>query len=474
MQTPTKKVKRGRKSASESANDYCRLCNCALKIRFGNFDSTSYVSFENIFKCSKTSKITQTLQELCSDLGFLVEKSSVNSDRVCNAHELFHFIKTAFVNGKPSQDEVDKDGEIDDSSESTCRFKRRLPTKKIVKTTERYKTCTRSKKSLVFAKSDTNETSSVSSDNKYSCDEFLSRLNIDELLDKNTTQVKVVIANPNKTVSTHSNFGEETKSLILNIVRKNWLAAANISFKHHEIRRELIGPLRKTVRDEFHSYCGNSSESVLQAKSPVDVASFSNKVLVHEVELACPFWYACLDGACKATQSRERNTKITNSMALISATAARCRNQKMSALAYRISSIIFHSGVKHRDIVRLQKLCLCMSPNSIIEFQKQMGENSEGKVQFWKKEIENNIMAKQLLVEVKEKQVGIKGECDMQLDSAIDFSSEVIKGYENYDKSSFETCTNLMESLNGHGTYTDDDLEMALSKLDSCKRPHYK
>jgi hypothetical protein len=63
-----------------------------------------------------------------------------------------------------------------------------------------------------------------------------------------------------------------------------------------------------------------------------------------------------------------------------------------------------------------------MSPNSIIEFQKQMGENSEGKVQFWKKEIENNIMAKQLLVEVKEKQVVIKGECDMQFDSVIDFS----------------------------------------------------
>jgi hypothetical protein len=83
-------------------------------------------------------------------------------------------------------------------------------------------------------------------------------------------------------------------------------------------------------------------------------------------------------------------------------------------------------------------------------------------------------MAKQLLVEVKEKQVGIKGECDMQLDSVIDFSSEVIKGYENYDKSSFETCTNLMESLDGRGTYTDDDLEMALSKLDSCVLIYYK
>lgn len=196
-------------------------------------------------------------------------------------------------------------------------------------------------------------------------------------------------------------------------------------------------------------------------------------MLVHEVELACPFWYACLDGACKANQSKERNTKVKNSMALISATAAKCRNKKMSALAYRISSILFHSGVKHRDIIRLQKLCLCMSPNSIIKFQKQMGKNSEGKVQFWKKEIENNTMAKQLLLEVKEKQIGIKKECDMQLDSVIDFSMEVIKGYENFNQSSFQTCTELLHS-NAQGSSTDDDLEMALTKLDNCKLPKYK
>lgn len=88
----------------------------------------------------------------------------------------------------------------------------------------------------------TSKTSSVGSDNRYS-DEFLSRLNIDEFLVKNTTQIKVVIVNPNKTVKTHSNFSDETKSLSLNIIRKNWVATANIFFKHHEIRRELIGPL---------------------------------------------------------------------------------------------------------------------------------------------------------------------------------------------------------------------------------------
>ena len=159
-------------------------------------------------------------------------------------------------------------------------------------------------------------------------------------------------------------------------------AAANIIFKHSELRKELILPLQRTVREEFTSYCNDKSDSILKARSPVDVSSFSNKVLVHEVELACPFWQASLDGACKGTQSKKGNVKITNSMALISAAAARCRNQKMPAFAYRISSILFHSGVKHQDIIRLQKLCLCKCPNSIVEFQKQMGENSEGKIQF--------------------------------------------------------------------------------------------
>ena len=116
-------------------------------------------------------------------------------------------------------------------------------------------------------------------------------------------------------------------------------AAANIIFKHSELRKELILPLQRTVREEFTSYCNDKSDSILKARSPVDVSSFSNKALVHEVELACPFWQASLDGACKGTQSKKGNVKITNSMALISAAAARCRNQK--CLHLRIESLRF-------------------------------------------------------------------------------------------------------------------------------------
>ena len=48
---------------------------------------------------------------------------------------------------------------------------------------------------------------------------------------------------------------------------------------------------------------------------------------------------------------RRENTKKTNFLALSTAVAARCRNQKMSEVSYRISTILFHSGVK--QVMRL-------------------------------------------------------------------------------------------------------------------------
>ncbi len=74
-----------------------------------------------------------------------------------------------------------------------------------------------------------------------------------------------MIVDPNKTVKTHGNFQDESKSLILNIVRKKWVAVANIIFKHQEIR---IGPLRKTIRDEFTLYMYHSRDDTISNPEP--------------------------------------------------------------------------------------------------------------------------------------------------------------------------------------------------------------
>ena len=45
------------------------------------------------------------------------------------------------------------------------------------------------------------------------------------------------------------------------------------------------------------------------------------------------------------------------------------RNAKASAAHYRISTITFHSGVKHDDLTRLNHIGVCMSPDSIVNMQ---------------------------------------------------------------------------------------------------------
>ena len=92
-------------------------------------------------------------------------------------------------------------------------------------------------------------------------------------------------------------------------------------------------------------------------------------------------------------------------MALSTSVAARCANQLMSAVSYRISAIVFNSGVKYQDINCLHKLAVCMSPDMVVNMQKKMGESCDRKLLVWKREIDENKSAKMLLKEIHAKQV---------------------------------------------------------------------
>ena len=67
--------------------DNCRLCRCPLKINFGDFQKTSYISTENLFKVSKREgcKTYFSLVELFSKVTLRVEKSAEVSERVNKA-----------------------------------------------------------------------------------------------------------------------------------------------------------------------------------------------------------------------------------------------------------------------------------------------------------------------------------------------------------------------------------------------------
>ena len=175
------------------------------------------------------------------------------------------------------------------------------------------------------------------------CDRhFFTEMNIENLCGKQTTQIKVLIANPNGRIDSYYSFDKGTKS-ILNACRKNWSTVANMIMKHSHVQQELEEPLRKAVAGEFKEYCQDTTDSILKKSSPEDLSAFSNTFLAHEVGTWCPLWMACLRGACNVKDLAEGNGKVINSVALLSAVAAKCRNPKMSAAAYRIQQ--FYSTV---------------------------------------------------------------------------------------------------------------------------------
>ena len=83
-----------------------------------------------------------------------------------------------------------------------------------------------------------------------------------------------------------------------------------------------------------------------------------------EVRIFCPLWFDCVRGASGLSQNAFKEcVPEINSLALATPRLARLRNAKASAVHYRISTIMFHSGVKHDDLTRLNHLGVCMSPD---------------------------------------------------------------------------------------------------------------
>ena len=75
-------------------------------------------------------------------------------------------------------------------------------------------------------------------------------------------------------------------------------------------------------------------------------------LFMEETRIFCPVWYDCVLGACGLSwEDMQEGGGGVNSLALATATIARDRNTKASSIHYRISTILFHSGVKRDDLI---------------------------------------------------------------------------------------------------------------------------
>ena len=221
----------------------------------------------------------------------------------------------------------------------------------------------------------------VSSDNIF---DQLTTLEAD-VVEKTRSSVKVVISDSRLSVRTPQN--GLASGLIKNILQRKWQHVVNMLFKVDEALPHLQAAVTRAVNQEFKWFC--CSKSMLTMKSPEQIVQYSNKSLLDETSKKCPIYFSCILGtAGLIRKQKEMDWKTVNATAAATTVLARKRNSRMSAFAYRISSILIHSGAKTTDFTTLNRLGICMSHQETVRKQKEMGQNFGARVLEWEEAAE--------------------------------------------------------------------------------------
>ena len=294
---------------------------------------------------------------------------------------------------------------------------------------------------------------------------MLSNLNVDDL-PQTGLQVKVVYMILSGTATMRVPRDEQTKNLVKNIACENWREVSNAILKHKELAPVIIIAICKAVFKEFSDYL--KCDSKLLATNPDELARFSNKLFMEEIRIHCPVWFNCQLGASGLSSKEEAVGGRVNSMAPSSSTLARLRNPQASAVHYSISTILFHSGIKHDDLNRLNGLGVCMSPDSIVRLQGKMNMQLEGKVDIWRSAIEENRGALKLAKEVLQKQVALPH---------LDVSKQHLESYEFFSTKGHESLITLLNeevTKAGANVNATDCMQIVIKRLEGTKLPLYK
>ena len=153
-----------------------------------------------------------------------------------------------------------------------------------------------------------------------------------------------------------------------------------------------------------------------------------------------PPWSSCVSGVSsvqlkqmyESENTIAKSTTVINSVALATSAIARVRNKSMSALTYRVSSILFHSGVSYQDMIRLNRLGIGTSLDMIISFQRQLGKN-------FLEEKPYDTLA--LMMEIKDKQHVTNEDI-----IPIDVCEEKLSSYQHFTPESFTRITDMLQS----------------------------
>ena len=466
---------RGRPKSESYQNECCRVCKKSLRLTYGT--QLSFKSYTNLFKPSKRKEsFGEVIAERLKSVGINIEQSPSASQVACSpcARKLRNLVSTYKLVSTAVNHDVQATFSRDSGKRKVSEAVTPNRASPVRKHPRQFSPNTKtSRRKSLFVVGANEHDRKRDADKQSNEDTLLSKLNIDDLDTSKNSQLKVVIAYPSGHVVVKSNFDPEVKLLLINICLSRWSTAVDKLFRHDELLRELLSQLSARTKREF--MCYSNFDSCLKYTTPDQLAAYSNKVLCKEVSMECPIYNAVVTGACRASSSCNE-IATTNAIALATSAIAKVVNPTMSAVAYRISTVLFHSGISHADVQRLNRLGICMSSDSVINLHEKMGENFDYAVKKWKKEIEENNSTLLFVREIEGKMLNRSND-DMHLDTTLNLDEDSLKALKYCTPEVYDRTLQLLESERqrmGEDTLNDDVLMAVKAKLQNAKLPIYK
>ena len=135
--------------------------------------------------------------------------------------------------------------------------------------------------------------------------------------------------------------------------------AVNALYSKQTVRDELLQRVCSSINEECKMLCSTRRPSVLRDVSPLGLKQFTETNHVAELATRAPVLYAVLSSAVgknptvkesldvqEPNTTSEQCTKIVPPISMAASILLKSRCPQMSAQAYRLSTVLWHSGAK--------------------------------------------------------------------------------------------------------------------------------
>ena len=135
--------------------------------------------------------------------------------------------------------------------------------------------------------------------------------------------------------------------------------AVNALYSKQTVKDELLQRVCSSINEECKELCSTRRPSVLRDVSPQGLKQFTETTHVAELATRAPVLYAVLSSAVgknhtvkenldvqEPNTTSEQRTKIVPPISMAASILLKSRCPQMSAQAYRLSTVLWHSGAK--------------------------------------------------------------------------------------------------------------------------------